>query len=86
MKPMNDEIYESIWGEFDRQFIEKIKTVQAETKRFNQLRDESFDRMEAEADYFQKMKICHKINNSKSPNEISRLWQDFKIIEKRTRL
>ena len=86
MKPITEEYRDSIWDESDRRFIKTLNDILSETKRLDKLKDEAFDRMEADADYFRRMKIIHEINNSKSPKEIEKLWQDFKIIEKRTRV
>lgn len=86
MKPITKEDRDDIWDEYDRRFIKTLNDIIGETKRLDKLKDESFDRMEADADYFRRMKIIHEINNSKSPKEIERLWQEFKVIEKRTRV
>lgn len=71
----------NMWEDVDKRFIEKVKECIASEKR----KDEAFDRMERDAELFQKWKIAHEINACRSVPMIMDLWQDFKVLEKRTR-
>jgi len=75
-------MYEAMmYIDVDKQFIEKVEATIAHDKR----KDASFDRMEMEAELFQQFKIINKINKAENVPLIMDLWQDFKVLEKRTR-
>ena len=70
-----------MYADIDEEFIRRVRETIASEKR----KDEAFDRMERDAELFQKWKIAHKINACRSVPMIMDLWQDFKVLEKRTR-
>lgn len=68
--------------EIDQQCIEKMSVTYEQYAKKNVL----FDRMETEYDLFSMNKIIYKINNSNNVNEILEAWEDYKVLEKRTRI
>lgn len=68
--------------EIDQRCLEKMGATYEQYVKNNVL----FDRMEMAYDLFSMNKIIYKINNYKRVDEILEAWEDYKVLEKRTRI